>query len=1346
MASEPLFDPELAELLRRNRARVVPFVGAGAAISAGLPSSSALAVMIGEMAVGRGAAVVPREDFDAICGEVSGALGHEELQKIVSEIIGGVTVEPTALLTRIAHAPGQVIVTTNYDYGIEAAAEKISRKPITLHPRSALVTARPGHGELFVVHIHGVHDDPPSIVLPGRSMEDLALDEAFKTMLRGLLAPRLVLYLGYSFPDADAYLRSEIDWIRNNLTDTGEHALLLPRDEYERRKKQLAKLGASVRIFTFDSSRNFDAVQQAAVTIGPSRAEVTKYVERIVLDEADPNFATPPILHDEIDGESENRKTRAMMARLGMGDDRFIEPHELLDAGRSLVIAEPGMGKTQLLLHLGKISDQFAALYVTAKALAIEASPERDATTVLALALREAKAFDETTPLPTSENLPGTAYAVLIDGLDEVPARERASVVSTVKELARLYPQHAFVISTRPLLERTHAEELHSAGFSIYRLIPDDAWGQIYLRETRGIPEGTLNELYERLPRARELLAIPLYAKLIGDRLAEGVQALPDTALQLITEVGVGDAIRREAGKHAVSPQDLYRYMQTLALVLELRALNEARLEEALQLPAPPGLSNDATRTWLVEQALLKDLPDRVAFQTVTIQEGLAAEALLTMPDPLAAFHEVAVAEVAGELVIRSGIDHAVDLFFENAPETLREELRKLDELRWARTQSTGISTDEARETLDVIWRHFGERRNWIDSDRERELRDARAAVERIAGLHPELIDEMRQSLLDALQSGEETVRGNAVFYLAQAPFDDKTRDALRPLLRDTNPVVRRFVASAIADREEHALRDGLVAAYQEESDELAASEIAHALLALTNEGERLDTVRLLMANAIAWNRISYMAEGLPLDELLTILEETGFQNDDGRALERAIERLPADGWTEDLVRRLIALLVRASQQSYYQLRQPELLSSLAERFPDATLAGAESAAEIDPSYMDLTVLRFIGRDRLEGATEGPLGTQIRLLLELFIDRPAVAPSQPVAARSETPNLHEWISEDKLSTERCPTRETVLRGLLDQVEELSPEERDKLEEAVQAWWPEAPLADRVKTNGRNGEAPPCLPAALAGSAALDLPLPRERWIELLRVGALWFHTGASEWMAKNYPEDAEDEVVAHMEEVDDEYLLALTVQALPQLSDRLAAAFADAVIRIRDDNLTFRLDRLREEGKLEALRRVAEAAPSEVLRRAALRELARAGDVAGQREELEAMKSDLQANHRAYENEGLSWHGAVVEDLLPELGELLRLVSRSWSPSESQIGRTIVAAIASIGSEKGLAIYESLMDDAEANGGSFYWYERDRLRRQIAASRVLNRLPEAFDALAARLRDLGWQSGDESSV
>jgi hypothetical protein len=70
------------------------------------------------------------------------------------------------------------------------------------------------------VHIHGVHDEPESIVLPGRSMQALKEDEPFKTALRMLLAPHFILYLGYSFPEADDYLRSEIEWIRDNLTDT----------------------------------------------------------------------------------------------------------------------------------------------------------------------------------------------------------------------------------------------------------------------------------------------------------------------------------------------------------------------------------------------------------------------------------------------------------------------------------------------------------------------------------------------------------------------------------------------------------------------------------------------------------------------------------------------------------------------------------------------------------------------------------------------------------------------------------------------------------------------------------------------------------------------------------------------------------------------------------------------------------------------------------------------------------------------------------------------------------------------------------------------------------------------
>ncbi len=238
-------------------------------------------------------------------------------------------------------------------------------------------------------------------------MQALEEDEPFKTALRMLLAPHFVLYLGYSFPDADDYLRDEIEWIRDNLTDTGEHALLLPAHEYEERREDLDALGAWVRIFKFDASRSYDAVQQAALTIAPSREVVATHVERIVGPEVVLDFATPPILSDEIDGESEKRNTRVMMARLGMGEDRFMEPRELLEAGRSLVIAEPGMGKTQLLLHLGGVAEGFASLYLPAKAFSEALAPERDSAAALALALREAKAFDERRRFPRSRSFRG---------------------------------------------------------------------------------------------------------------------------------------------------------------------------------------------------------------------------------------------------------------------------------------------------------------------------------------------------------------------------------------------------------------------------------------------------------------------------------------------------------------------------------------------------------------------------------------------------------------------------------------------------------------------------------------------------------------------------------------------------------------------------------------------------------------------------------------------------------------------------------------------------------------------------------------------------------------------------
>jgi hypothetical protein len=197
----------------------------------------------------------------------------------------------------------------------------------------------------------------------------------------------------------------------------------------------------------------------------------------------------------------------------------------------------------------------------------------------------------------------------------------------------------------------------------------------------------------------------------------------------------------------------------------------------------------------LIEQALLRDVEAVAEFQAVSVQEALAAEAILETADPVETLRRVALAEVSGEQVLRPDVDHMLDLLFESAAPDLRTRLREIDELRWARTQPATIDEAEAEETLRYIWTFFNDARIWVDSDRGRELRDARSAVERLAASFPGAIAAMREELVDASGSDEETMRGNAVFFLEQVEDDPDRVDWLRSRLTDDNQVVRRWAA-----------------------------------------------------------------------------------------------------------------------------------------------------------------------------------------------------------------------------------------------------------------------------------------------------------------------------------------------------------------------------------------------------------------------------------------------------------------------------------------------------------------------------------------------------------------------
>src|SRR4051794_9542393 len=105
---------ELAEFLHRERARALPFIGAGVSVNAGVPAANELARLIAARARAEGAEVAEDAGFAEVCAAVSAQRGHLRLQEITAAIIDELELQPTPLQQLIVRAPIGVVVTTNF--------------------------------------------------------------------------------------------------------------------------------------------------------------------------------------------------------------------------------------------------------------------------------------------------------------------------------------------------------------------------------------------------------------------------------------------------------------------------------------------------------------------------------------------------------------------------------------------------------------------------------------------------------------------------------------------------------------------------------------------------------------------------------------------------------------------------------------------------------------------------------------------------------------------------------------------------------------------------------------------------------------------------------------------------------------------------------------------------------------------------------------------------------------------------------------------------------------------------------------------------------------------------------
>jgi hypothetical protein len=1331
---------DFAAFLQRERQRIVPFVGAGLSREAGVPAAGEMALLIIQSARERGAELIDDLGFDDACAAVTDQLTHKVLQEIVAGIVSQCEIVSTPVLELLVRCPSRIVITTNYDPALSVAASAIGLEPMIHHPRSAYALDQPPEGSVAIIHLHGSSSEPKTMALPGPSLEALEKDEPLKTVLRALVLPHVVVYLGYRLPAADEYLRKELEWLTIAFQDRGAHALLLPRDEYADRQSELTSLEAhaGVRIETFDSERGFRAVQHAALIIAPRAEPSTATDVQIVRDkDVDPYFYAPALLPAE---ESGNRDpaTRIALARHGLGDP-VVPPLELLNDRRALVVAGPGMGKTQLLYHLGRESREWVPLFLRLTFFASELRRSDGTIRAFARALRDARCFHPETRHPTPGALDSNAYFFLLDALDEVEGVDLEEVIAGLAELAERFPQHLFIVTSRPIPERPGLE---GHGFRPYQIYVDETWGHEYL-QARGIPKQRIDELYREMPTISSLLGIPLYAAFVGNRLRDEAQLpLPESALALITEIGVRDAVQREKARTGDNPDDLYRWLQTLAVCLEVRGRNQATVGELAAIPGPEALEAQRTREGLVLGALLKDQPDIAAFQTVTIQEGLAAEALLATDDPVATLRNVAVAEIAGRSALRSDIDHLLDLFFESADGDARAQLRALDEFRWARTQGIEIEESEALETLRSLWNHFIERRIWVERRGERQIRGAGAAIRRLAAAFPSAAEALRPEVVAATTAEESTARGDGLAFLQEFPPNIANVEIIRSRLQDEESVVRRAAAEAAEELGLTELCADLEYAYSRDTDQLALQTIGYALLGLTPEKKRARLARVLAEKTRAWDILdTYVVRALSLEELLDFFLERGFQRSgEKREFSDELKRRSRARWRARDVRQLVAIVIGNAGHYYVEPLDPELLSKLCARFPGAALEGARQGASSRTTWRDLLFLRGLERKKLKRAATGALQKALEDLLE-FIDAEANRAEEPLPPQPSLPDepkrrLSQWLKEGRLTETRCPDGH-VIEELLRQVSELSKDEREHLAELAEAWWPEAPFTRVIKVEGGTTTAPAGLSCALAVSAALDLTLDSDRWLEIFGSRALRVHWDAADWLARRFPAERSHEIAVMASKITDALDLSLALRALPKLDEALADALAEVVlgVEISGDVLT----RFREEGFLDRLRVVAKRARSDDLQRSARTELARIGDIDSQRAELRRMLDDIATDPRAYEHGGLQWASHATADVLPEIGDLLKAVARTFAPSESELGRTLTSALAATADERALDIYGELIEGDEYVDGSFYWYQREELARTLARRRVLERLPNQLEEVAHLLAAHGYQ-------
>jgi formylglycine-generating enzyme required for sulfatase activity len=315
-------------------------------------------------------------------------------------------------------------------------------------------------------------------------------------------------------------------------------------------------------------------------------------------------------------------------------DDTNRQREDLLQTIRThqrlLVLGEPGMGKTVAMERM-VWETALAAEIVVPIFVPLLYFQGPDLVEMVRVALHETGrlAFENTKSVRAF--LSETKCLLLLDGLNEVPGRQREQVIGAIASFMSEFPEHRYVVTSRSrdeLWRKLRMGDLIHDAVVVQNI--SDAQAQGYLEAHLGKQSG--QALYNQLDDSLKALArTPLLLKLIKDA-CQGSDRLPRNRGELFDKFVMNRLLERETKLDLVEmPEVKKKALAHIAFALQLDHQLACDRDQAEKILAQKGFVNKADT--LLKEAMLhglllqQNLPDkqRLRFMHQSVQEYFVA-------------------------------------------------------------------------------------------------------------------------------------------------------------------------------------------------------------------------------------------------------------------------------------------------------------------------------------------------------------------------------------------------------------------------------------------------------------------------------------------------------------------------------------------------------------------------------------------------------------------------------------------------------------------------------------------------------------------------------------------------